>query len=60
MQLNLAILDPSTPPRPNPASPPPTAWDQLDETARIAALKILARLIARMLTGAPSKEVGHE
>ena len=32
----------------------------IDETARIAALGVLARLIARMLANAPSKEAGHE
>lgn len=43
-----------------PTNPPPTAWDQIDETARIAALDLLGRLIARMLANAPSKEAGHE
>lgn len=36
------------------------AWDQLDETARIAALELLARLIARVIADAPIKELGHE
>ena len=43
-----------------PTNPPSAAWDQIDETARIAALDLLARLIARMLANAPSKEAGHE
>jgi hypothetical protein len=61
MQLNLAFLDPAQPPsgRP-PTSPPQAAWEQLDEASRLAALGVLARLIARMLTDAPAKETGHE
>ena len=61
MQLNLAFLDPAQPPsgRP-PTSPPPAAWEQLDEAARLAALAVLARLIARMLVDAPARENGHE
>jgi len=61
MQLNLAFLEPAQPPsgRP-PSSPPPTAWEQLDEAARLAALAVLARLIARMLAEASAKENGHE
>ena len=58
MQLNL-FLDPPDLPS-SPSSPSPTAWDQLDEGARIAALKLLARLIARMMADAPIKEAGHE
>ena len=57
MQLNLAFLDP---PQPPPPRPPPAAWEQLDEAARLAALGVLARLIARMLAAAPSKENDHE
>jgi hypothetical protein len=61
MQLNLAFLDlPHPPPGPAPTSPPPTAWDQLDEAARIAALELLARLIARMLADALAKGADHE
>jgi hypothetical protein len=37
-----------------------TAWEQLDEAARVAALEILGRLIARMLAFAPAKETGDE
>lgn len=61
MQLNLAF--PSLPEpcsSPAPRSPPPAAWEQLDEAARIAALGVLARLIARMLADAPAKEKGNE
>jgi hypothetical protein len=44
MQLNLAFLDLSQPPsRRPPTSPPPAAWEQLDEAARLAALAVLAR-----------------
>ena len=39
MQLNLAFLD-----IPNPSA---TAWDQLDEDQRLAALEVLAGLIAQ-------------
>ena len=61
MQLNLAFLDPAQPPaRRPPTSPPPAAWEQLDEAARITALGVLARLIARMLVDAPAKEKDHE
>jgi hypothetical protein len=61
MQLNLAFLNPPEPPSgPAPTNPPPAAWEQLDEAARIAALGVLARLIARMLADAPAKETGNE
>ena len=66
MQLKMPFLEvaepsPSMPTAGSaPTSPPPTAWDQIDETARIAALDLLSRLIARMLANAPSKEAGHE
>ena len=46
--------------KPTSSSPPQGAWDQLDETARIAALELLARLIARVIADAPIKELGHE
>jgi hypothetical protein len=58
MQLNL-FLDPSDLPS-NPTSSSPGAWDQLDETARIAALELLARLIARVIADASIKELEHE
>jgi hypothetical protein len=61
MQLNLAFLDlPNPPPSPAPTSPPPATWDQLDEAARIAALEVLARLIARMLADPLTRGAGHE
>jgi hypothetical protein len=61
MQLNLAFLNPPEPPSgPAPTSPPSAAWEQLDAAARLAALGVLARLIARMLVDASAKETGHE
>jgi hypothetical protein len=60
MQLNLFLDPPDLPSSPTSSSPSPTAWDQLDEGAWIAALKLLARLIARVIADAPIKEAGHE
>jgi hypothetical protein len=62
MQLKLAFLEPTEPPSGLvPASPPlPTAWRQLDEAARMAALCKLAVLIARMLAAEPAEDVGNE
>ena len=60
MQLNL-FLDPSDLPSSATSSRPAQgAWDQLDESARTAALELLARLIARVIADAPIKELGHE
>jgi hypothetical protein len=61
MQLTLAILDP--PDRPLPPAMPSlgsASWDQLDEASRLAALEILARLIARMLTAESTQVVSHD
>jgi len=62
MQLKLVFLEPTEPsPGCQPASQrPATAWNQLDETARIAALRKLAVLIARMLASEPTEEAGNE
>jgi hypothetical protein len=60
MQLNLAFPDPAQPSGRAPTNPPPAAWEQLDEVARLAALAVLARLIARILAEASAKENGHE
>ena len=62
MQLNLAFLDPSTPPQstdpaPNPA---PGPWAALEPHAQRQALDILARLIARTLAAAQNTEASHE
>ena len=59
MQLNLAFQA-DYPPSPSPAVPSVTAWEQIDEGARGAALEILARLIARMLAAEPAKETSDE
>jgi hypothetical protein len=60
MQLNLFLDPPDLPSSPTSSSPPQHAWDRLDESARIAALELLARLIARVITDAPIKELEHE
>jgi hypothetical protein len=59
MQLNLAFLDQPDSPS-SPSSAALSAWDQLDEASRMAALEILARLIARMLTTLPVTEGNDE
>jgi hypothetical protein len=60
MQLTLAFLDPPDPPvGALSTSLASTPWEQLDEAARGAALRILTRLIARMLMAAPN-EANHE
>ena len=61
MQLKLAFLNlPNLAQNPSPAAPSATAWQQLDEASRIAALEILARLIARMLRAKPTREGSDE
>ena len=60
MQLNLFLDTSDLPSSPTSSSPPQGAWDQLDETARIGALELLARLIARVIADAPIKELEHE
>jgi hypothetical protein len=61
MQMSLAFFELSDPPAsPSVTYPPPATWTQLDETARIAALKLLAPLIARMLAAKPAPEASHE
>jgi hypothetical protein len=50
--------DPATSPTPSRRSP--IVWDQLDEAARIAALELLARMIARMMGEVAVKGIGHE
>jgi hypothetical protein len=61
MQLNLAFLDqPDLPLSPSSAAPSAIAWDQVDEASRIAALEILTRLIARMLSARSTREVSDE
>jgi hypothetical protein len=61
MQLKLAFLDPTDlAPNPSQAAPLVTAWQQLDEASRIAALEILAHLIARMLSARSTREGSDE
>jgi hypothetical protein len=61
MQLNLAFLDhPDLSPNPFPAVRSAMAWEQLDEASRLAALEILARLIARMLSAGSTGEASDE
>jgi hypothetical protein len=61
MQLKLAFLDPpDLRPNPSAAARSATAWGQLDEASRIAALEILARLIARMLSAKSKAESTRE
>jgi hypothetical protein len=59
MQLRLAFLElTDQPPSPStPTNPPP--WEQIEETARMAALELLARLIASTLV-APEEEMPDE
>jgi len=60
MQLDLAFLELTDPP-PNPTAPTnPPSWQQIDEAARMAALELLARLIARMLATQEGKEMPDE
>ena len=59
MQLNLAFLN-QPDPSPKPSAASVTAWNQLDESSRIAALEILARLIARMLSARSTREASDE
>jgi hypothetical protein len=59
--IETGLLDPpDLAPNPSPAAPLATAWQQLDEALRIAALEILARLIARMLSARSTREGSDE
>ena len=60
MQLNLAFLDRPIFHRTPSSSPSATTWEQLDEASRIAALEILSRLIARMLSARSTREASDE
>jgi hypothetical protein len=55
MQLNLDLFD-----EPDPPPTLPTAWEQIDKAARLAAIKILARLITGMLENGPVTEASDE
>lgn len=55
MQLDLDLFDP-----PDTSAKPPATWKLIDEAARLFAIEILARVILRMLQGAPVKETDDE
>jgi hypothetical protein len=56
MQLELGFLDQPAPQTVQTKGP----WDQIDPQAQIAALEILARLIAQMLTANTAPETSDE
>ena len=61
MQLKLALFNP--PNRPPETSAPDrasTAWDDIDETSRLTALAVLARLIAQMLAAEQEKGASND
>jgi hypothetical protein len=61
MQLRLVFLDETEPtPSSIPTDSPTTTWKHIDETARMAALELLARLIARMLAAQEKGETPDE
>ena len=51
---------PDLPPNPSPAASSATPWEQIDAASRIAALEILARLIARMISARSTREASDE
>ena len=55
MQLDLELFNQNDIPQRAPA-----AWEQIEEAARIAAIEMLARLIARMLQDEPATEASDE
>ena len=58
MQLRFAILDLTDPPANS--TPPTTPWQQIDEAARMVAIEVLARLIAKMLAAQEAREMPDE
>jgi hypothetical protein len=61
MQLRLVFLDETEPtPSSIPTNSPTTPWKHIDETARMAALELLARLIARVLAAQEEGETPDE
>ena len=61
MQLRLVFLDETEPtPSSIATNSPITPWKHIDETARMAALELLARLIARMLAAQEEGETPDE
>jgi hypothetical protein len=53
MQLKLALFN--HPPEVSTPNRTSTAWDDIDETSRMTALAVLARLIAQMLAAEHEK-----
>ena len=61
MQLRLVFLDDTEPiPSSIPTNSPTTPWEHIDEAARLAALELLTRLIARMLAAPEVRELPDE
>jgi hypothetical protein len=61
MQLTFALFNPPNQPRKaSTPDPTPTAWDDIDETSRLTASAVLARLIARMLAAEQEKGANHD
>jgi hypothetical protein len=61
MQLRLAFFNPSNqPPEVSTPDRASTAWDDIDETSRLTALAVLARLIAQMLAAEQEKEARND
>lgn len=56
MQLKLALFNPPNhPPQATTPDRASTAWDDINETSRLTALAVLARLIAQMLAAEHEK-----
>ena len=61
MQLTLGLFSPpNQPPEISTPDRPSTAWDDVDETSRLTALAVLARLIAEMLAAEQETEASND
>jgi hypothetical protein len=61
MQLTLGLFNPpNQPPEVSTPDRPSTAWDDIDETSRLTALAVLARLIAEMLAAEQEKGASND
>jgi hypothetical protein len=61
MQLKLALFNhPNQLPETSPPDLASTTWDDIDETSRLTALAVLARIIAQMLAAGHEKGVGDD
>jgi len=61
MQLTLGLFNPpNQPPEISTLDRPSTAWGDIDETSRLTALAVLARLIAEMLAAEQEKEASND